>query len=109
MLLSINNNLSATARIVTNNNMLSINDYTLDFTSLYPKYFLDNYTALEKLTKNANNQKISGSLNKLYSDYQTTLINMIHELLNQRISYLNSYIDQSRFGLARVYDNSITE
>lgn len=109
LLLNISNNLSATTRIVANNNMLSINGYTLDFTDLYPKYFLDNYTALEKLTNNANDQKISGGLNKLYSDYQTTLINMTHELLNQRINYLNSYIDQSRFGLARVYDNSIAE
>ncbi len=112
LLLNINNHLNTGTHSVVNNHELIINDYTLDFTRLYPKYFLENYSALEKLANNPNNpnnQKISRKLNKLYSDYQTTLIKMIHELLNQRISHLNSYIDQSRFGLARVYDNSIRE
>ncbi|HDH08406.1 MAG TPA: hypothetical protein ENG96_02870 [Gammaproteobacteria bacterium] len=105
-LLSTRNNLEEKTSIIANSNMLRIGDYVLDFSKQYPKPFLDNLRALSELEKYINNQEIRERFDRLYSDYQATLDEIIRELLNQRISYLSSYTDQSRYGLARVYDNS---
>lgn len=103
------NNLSKKIRLIANNNMLRIDDQVLNFTQRYPKSFLDNFAILNSIEKHINSQKTRQQFEQIYTDYQATLDEIIRELLNQRISYLSSYADQSRYGLARVYDNSIAE
>lgn len=105
-LLSTNNHLEKRVSIIANNNMLRIDDYVLDFSKQYPKSFLENFTALNELEKYINSQAIRERFDRLYSDHQATLDEIIRELVNQRITYLSSYTDQSRYGLARVYDSS---
>ena len=105
-LLNTSNNLEERTSIIENNNMLRINDYVLDFSKQYPKSFLDNFRVLSDLEGYINNQELRKRFDRLYSDYQAILDEIIRELLDQRITYLSSYTDQSRYGLARVYDNS---
>ncbi len=45
-------------------------------------------------------------LNNLQDQYQGMLSELIGHFLTQRKKYLQSYISQSRFGLARLYDSS---
>ncbi len=108
-LLGTSNNLGEKAGIIANNNMLRIDDYVLDFSKQYPQSFLDNFIVLSDFERHINNKGIRGRFERLTSDYQATLDEIIRELVKQRISYLSSYTDQSRYGLARVYDNSSPE
>ncbi len=108
-LLTSNNNLGKEISIIANNNMLRIDGHVLNFTRRYPKSFLDNYKILSNIEKHINSEENRRQFARIHSDYQATLDEIIRELLNQRVSHLSSYADQSRYGLARVYDNSLAE
>ena len=105
----LSSNLDKKTRIIANNNMLRIGDHVLNFAQQYPKSFLANIKILHSIEKHINSQETKQQFDQIYSDYRATLNEIIRELLNQKISYLSSYADQSRYGLARVYDNSLAE
>ncbi len=92
--------------IVTTN----INNNLVKFSPTYPNYFFNNYLVLKSYSTQLakiNNQKLNNDFLQLKTEYETIIIKMINNLLKQKIEQLNSYMDQSRFGLARLYDNNL--
>ena len=71
---------------------------------------MDNYKAIT-LIKNdistSGNNKLIKRVNKLYSTYHSGLSKISISLLDQNISHINSYLNQTRYGLARLYDNTV--
>lgn len=94
--------------IAGNDQDILIGNNTFKFSRYYPVSFFDNYKALQaiRLTTDIPTD-ITAKYNALLSDYQAVLKNIGLHLLNERIDYLKSYLNQSRYGLARLYDTSL--
>lgn len=95
--------------ILKNNNKIIIDKNTIYFTDYYPISFLENHAQINQIyrySSDINNKKLKNSLSKIKTEYDTALSNMISDSLNIRKKYLNSYMNQSRYGLARLFDNS---
>ena len=98
-----------TNQLKTRNNSLMINHYRFDLSQHYPPAFLENFQLVKKLANQAQGDELKQSLQLLEKEYRTILIEIAHRMLNERIAHLNSYIDQSRYGLALLFDNSLAE
>ncbi len=78
----------------------------IEFTDTYPMSFLNNMKELISFKNVMNNSKMRDKVILLYENYQMTLNKIIHDLLVERADILRSYLNQSRYGLAKLYDNS---
>ena len=83
-----------------------IQNNSLDYGKSYPESFINNYQQLTKLADSTNDKKIKFKIKKLISKHDRTFQNIVDNLLSQRIEYLKSYLNQSRYGLARLYDKT---
>lgn len=75
-----------------------------------PKFLIDNYLLLDNYSlhvKNINNKALTIEFELLKKKYEATITKMINTVLEQRIVHLNSYMDQARYGLARLYDSNL--
>ncbi len=94
--------------ISNNGHDLTIKNNTFDYSARYPKSFFTNYTTLATFQPYmADMQGLDASYNKLLGEYQATLKTISLQLLDQRIEFLQSYLNQARYGLARLYDSSL--
>ncbi len=94
------------------NATLEIEKNPINFSAEYPDYFFENYLKLktyEKYFENIDNKTIKNEYEQLNNQYQTTIIKMVRSLLKKRVEQLNSYMAQSRFGLARLYDSHLVD
>ena len=92
------------------NTTIEINNNPVNFSAEYPDYFFENYLELKsykKYFKGTDNEKIKAEYNQLNDEYKITIVKIIRHILKKRIEQLNSYMGQSRFGLARLYDNNL--
>ena len=83
-----------------------------DIGSDLPQSFLKNPQRIDALLKASAGIKPASSksvekLNQLKADYASTYKALQKTITNQRKDYLNSYLNQSRYGLANLYDNSL--
>ena len=93
-----------------NNTMINIGKNKIIFSSKYPDYFIENYLILisyKPYLNSIDNKKLTEEYRALKAEYEATIVEMIRTILGQRIKHLNSYMDQARFGLARLYDNNL--
>lgn len=89
---------------------VSIENNPIIFSSIYPDYFIENYLKLRQYPPylaQIDNAALTSEYEKLLSTYESTIETMIRSILKKRIEHLNSYMDQCRFGLARLYDNNL--
>jgi len=94
------------------NTTLTINNTPVNLSREYPSYFFENYLKLkpyEKYFKNNANEKIRTEYDQLNNEYQTIIVKIIRKMLKERIKHLNSYMSQSKFGLAGLYDTNLTD
>ncbi len=96
------------SKLVFNDGTLSliIENNSFDYGRSFPESFLTNYKQLRKFETLAKNVKIKNRISKLISKYDDVYQKVISQLANQRIEYIKSYLNQSRYGLARLYDSS---
>ncbi len=90
-------------------NHLNIENNIIDFSRYYPVSFLRNNLHLKELSQyvsHIKNTALNNKYKKLVKKYNQTTHNMYKNILERRLAYLNSYLNQSRFGLARLFDNS---
>ena len=92
-------NANTSSFIMENNNF--------DYTNRYPDSFIKNYERLIEFKGVTKSKKIQSKINKLIENFDKTYQQIVADLANQRIEYLKSYLNQSRYGLARLYDNTI--
>ncbi len=92
------------------NTTIEINNHPINFSREFPDYFFENYLKLEsykKYFKSGDSEKIRMEYNQLNNKYKNIIVKIIRNMLQKRIKQLDSYMDQSRFGLARLYDNNL--
>lgn len=94
---------------INEKSILILKKNQLEFTKLYPQYFIDNFIRLKSFKQKTDNSYLNKETNKLYNKYVEAFDQMVKELLNKRIKSLESYLNQSRFGLAQLYDRSNTK
>ncbi len=90
-------------------NSLIIQKNNFDYGSRYPESFIKNFQRLQLLNESNNNPEIKNQMTQLLTRFGTTLQDIAADLINERKTHLKSYLDQSRYGLARLYDNSKKE
>jgi prefoldin subunit 5 len=94
--------------LVINNNLFELNREL-------PESFIKNPDRIALLLNTgntlagANAKKQIKKLNELQQDYKTAYKTVENSIMSQRKDYLNSYLNQSRYGLANLYDNSLPD
>lgn len=75
-----------------------------NFSQQYPAYLITNRHSLGVLASVSNQPKQTKAIDKLLRKYDAILKEVISSLIEQRRKFITSYLNQSRFGLARHYD-----
>ncbi len=104
------NNISA-QDILKNKKYFQIENNIINFSNYIPVVFLNNIKRLDDISKYINhvdNVVLKNKYLKLKNKYDNSLSRTLSVIFEQRVTYLNSYMNQSRFGLARLFDNSNT-
>ncbi|MCK4865268.1 MAG: hypothetical protein KAT06_07535 [Gammaproteobacteria bacterium] len=107
---NVENNINV-KEILANKNHVNIKNNIISFSNNIPVSFLKNSSRIEELSNYSsqfNNMKLRNDFSMLKNKYKKLLSGIFNELFEQRLTYLNSYMNQSRFGLARLFDNSNT-
>ena len=63
---------------------------------------------LRRSWSNKNTKGLKSKFNNLKSANDNAFKRMVNQLITQRKEHLNSYLNQSRYGLASLYDNDIS-
>lgn len=101
-------NVLSLVKISNTNKTIQVKSNSLDYSRRYPNSFFDNYANLAHFkTRLEGANKLNKQYSSLVADYNTTLKAITMNLVTQRIDYLQSYLNQSRYGLARLYDSSL--
>ena len=94
---------------------LVINNNVFELNREMPASFINNADRISALQKAGSNLtkpaalKSMSKLNALQTDYKSAYNTVKNRIISQRKDYLNSYLNQSRFGLANLYDNSLSD
>ena len=91
---------------------INLADSHIDLQKNYPEYFFNqrqNTLQLLAWQAKSNNSKLASSLTKLAEQYDALTIKMAKSIMQARVAQLTSYLNQSRYGLARLYDNNTVE
>lgn len=88
---------------------LVIGNNRLDYAQEYPESFIKNYRLLLQLSTVVKNGLTSKHLLVLLGKYDRTYQKIVNALVEERITYLKSYLNQSRYGLAKFFDNNRNE
>ncbi len=94
----------------TGNTSVSLNGNPINISLNYPDYFIENYILLKTYRPHLaliDNPGLNAEYHELQKKYETEIDRIIRNILEKRIEYLHSYMDQCRFGLARLYDNNL--
>ncbi len=84
---------------------LVLDNIRFDFNRHYPRYLLVNRRNLYLLANEVSRPDLLARISTLSSQYDQALHAAITTLIEQHIGFITSYLNQSRFGLARYYDN----
>ncbi|PKG38762.1 tetratricopeptide repeat protein [Psychromonas sp. Urea-02u-13] len=87
----------------------SLAENTLSFTPYYPNYYFKNRSLIGKYQSYIEKNTLQKQYKDLSDTYQQTTNEMGKVLLQHKIDNLTSYLDQSRYGLARLFDNNTAE
>ena len=102
-------------QISDDNKTITIEKNTLDFASHYPPAFLSNLKRLHNISRILRSHpggvpdRLEKKFYSLLNSYLAMYRKITHQLFKERQEYLRSYLNQSRYGLASLYDNSIPD
>lgn len=88
------------------NNTLLIENNKIDLSQRHLIFFINNMRELKQFKSNIINTRLLKNITNLSNKYNVVLKNIIITALKKRAGYLQSYQNQSQYGLARLYDNS---
>lgn len=95
--------------ILANNNKVSIENNIIDYSKYFPVSFLENNLRLDELSKyeeHLKNKKLIEQFQYIKGKHNILLTKTINTIFDDRLTYLKSYMNQARYGLARLFDNS---
>lgn len=84
---------------------LMLDNIRFNFGQKYPLYLLTNRHNLGRLAATTSTADLVGKIESLSRQYDRLLSEIVISLIDQRIQFINSYLNQARYGLARHYDN----
>ncbi|MBI3560599.1 MAG: hypothetical protein HY080_02635 [Gammaproteobacteria bacterium] len=90
---------------------LSLQNNAIDTANRCPVAFVTEYLSLtqyKQLVAKLNQQKLSQSIATLETQYTAQLQEIVTAALRERISFLTDYMNQSRYGIARLLDKTET-
>ena len=102
-------NLASHPIVLSNGISMNINNMHIGFSANYPSYFFTqrhNAEQLKSWQAQLNNPKLSQDLSSVMQEYDVLTVNMAKSIMHNRVAQLSSYLNQSRYGLARLYDNN---
>ena len=91
---------------------INLGDSYIDLQKNYPEYFFNqrqNTLQLVTWQATSNDTTLAQRLAKLAERYDALTIKMTKHIMQTRVAQLTSYLNQSRYGLARLYDNNTVE
>ena len=88
---------------------LMLDGIRFNFSQHYPRYLLDNRHNLSQLATEVTTPRLLDRIKTLIEQYDRVLNEAITTLLDQHIKYINSYLNQARYALARHYDNQLVD
>ena len=94
--------------LVINNNLFELNRELPESVIKNPDRIVALLKASSTLSSAAAKKSIS-KLTELQQDYKAAYIAVENEIISQRKVYLNSYLNQSRYGLANLFDTSLID
>lgn len=77
----------------------------LAFSQQHPAFLFTNRHNLYRLSSEVSNTDFSHRISSLADQHDRLLNEIVTSLIDQQIAYLESYLNQVRYGLARHYDN----
>jgi len=98
------------AIVIKDKSTVRIDKTIVDFSDSYPEFIIKNYQLLDlyvAILNSSNNKLLQEKYEILQSKYTDILQQMIKNKLKTKVRHLNSYKDQARYGLARLYDNNL--
>jgi len=87
---------------------LFIDKFAVDISAKAPESFTNNYqllVAFRPFVDKFAASRLTQEYHQTETTYATALQKFVHTVLNERIEHLTSYMNQSRYGIARLYDN----
>ena len=102
-------NLASHPIVLSNGISMNINNKHIDLSANYPSYFFtqrQNVGQLKSWQTKLNNPKLSQDLSSIIQAYDVLTVKMAKSIMHNRVAQLSSYLNQSRYGLARLYDNN---
>lgn len=88
---------------------LMLDGIRFNFSQHYPRYLLDNRHNLSQLATEVTTPRLLDRIKTLIEQYDRVLNEAITTLVDQHIKYINSYLNQARYALARHYDNQLVD
>lgn len=88
---------------------LNISGYIINLSEYYPNYFFHNNTTMQAFQQQLTTGKLTEKYKRLNEGYNQITTKMVKNILQKRVDNLNSYLNQSRYGLARLFDNNTVE
>ena len=85
---------------------LNLGQSSFDFSDDYPEYFFKNRELLNTYSSYMSELNLQDEHNKLAQAYQQLTTKMGQQILQRKIDNLTSYLNQCRYGLARLFDNT---
>ena len=112
------NRIEEIEHLITNNESFNLSNMTktsgvfiidnniFDLNEKYPEAFFSNLKIIDSLVSVNSASSSNNTLITLNQQFQKTLNEMIQEALAERKVQLNSYLNQARYGLAKMYDSN---
>lgn len=101
--------LSASISIEKKTRSVHMGQTSFSYAGQYPEGFFNNYTHLHAMQPQISHttSALTQRYQALLKDYKQALVGIGRHLLAERREFLQSYLNQSRYGLARLYDSSL--
>lgn len=99
----------ADIQYLENTGSLIVNENDFDYKNQFPTVLIQNYQQLAELAVATKDNAQQKEIEMLLTHHDRVLQKVIKALINQRKTYLISYLNQSQYGLARLYDNNPEE
>lgn len=92
-------------QINTTKDIQSLGSVNFRLADFYPDYFKENILHLRRLQKLVEQESLKQQIDSLLLEYQSLYLAGTKQLIKNRIQALNSYLSQSNYGLAQLYDS----
>lgn len=96
----------ADIQLEKNSGDIYLGDKRFEFSQHYPAFLLQNRSSLHYLSRIRPDQALVARIERLLTQHDEVLTEVIFDIIERRKKIYTSYLNQSRYGLARHYDTT---